>query len=49
MKRGLGKQSVEGKGFRLADEVGYIQNKAAEQVCQFFCVNDQDLFLVMGC
>ena len=30
MKRGLGKQSVEGKGFRLADEVGYIQNKAAE-------------------
>ena len=30
MKRGLGKQSVEGKGFRLADEVRYIQNKAAE-------------------
>jgi len=30
MKRGLGKQSVEGKGFRLAEEVRYIQNKAAE-------------------
>jgi hypothetical protein len=30
MKRGSGKQSVEGKGFRLADEVRYIQNKAAE-------------------
>ena len=30
MKRGLGKQSVEGKGFRPADEVRYIQNKAAE-------------------
>jgi hypothetical protein len=30
MKRGLGKQSVEGKGLRLADEVRYIQNKAAE-------------------
>jgi hypothetical protein len=30
MKRGSGKQSVEGKGFRLAEEVRYIQNKAAE-------------------
>ena len=30
MKRGWGKQSVEGKGFRLAEEVRYIQNKAAE-------------------
>ncbi len=30
MKRRLGKQSVEGKSFRLADEVHYIQNKAAE-------------------
>jgi hypothetical protein len=30
MKRGSGKQWVEGKGFRLADEVRYIQNKAAE-------------------
>ena len=30
MKRGLGKQSVEGKAFRLAEEVRYIQNKAAE-------------------
>jgi hypothetical protein len=30
MKRGSGKQWVEGKRFRLADEVCYIQNKAAE-------------------
>ena len=30
MKRGSGKQWVEGKRFRLADEVRYIQNKAAE-------------------
>src|SRR5260370_42014771 len=30
MKRGSGKQWVEGKGFRLAEEVRYIQNKAAE-------------------
>ena len=30
MKRGPGKQGVKGKHFRLADEVRYIQNKAAE-------------------
>lgn len=30
MKRGPGKQWVKGKQFRLADEVRYIQNKAAE-------------------
>jgi hypothetical protein len=30
MKRGSGKQWVEGKGFRLADEVRYIQDKAAD-------------------
>ena len=29
MKRGSGKQWVEGKSFRLADEVRYIQSKAA--------------------
>jgi hypothetical protein len=28
IKRGPGKQWVEGKSFRLADEVRYIQNKA---------------------
>ena len=31
IKRGLGKQMVEGKGFRLADEIRYIQDKAADQ------------------
>ncbi len=30
IKRGLGRQIVEGKGFRLADEIGYIQDKAAD-------------------
>jgi hypothetical protein len=30
MKRRSGKQWVKGKRFRLADDVGYIQNKAAE-------------------
>jgi hypothetical protein len=30
MKRGSGKQWVDGKRFRLADEVRYIQGKAAE-------------------
>lgn len=30
IRRGAGKQWVEGKRFRLADEVRYIQNKAAE-------------------
>jgi hypothetical protein len=30
IKRGPGKQWVEGKRLRLADEVRYIQNKAAE-------------------
>ena len=30
IRRGSGKQWVEGKRFRLADEVRYIQNKAAE-------------------
>src|ERR1700750_3326470 len=29
IKRGPGKQIVEGKGFRLADEVRYIQRRAA--------------------
>jgi hypothetical protein len=30
IKRGPGKQWVEGKSFRLADEVRYIRNKAAQ-------------------
>ncbi len=30
IKRGAGKQHVEGKDFRLADEVRYIQDKAAD-------------------
>jgi hypothetical protein len=30
IKRGLGRRMVDGKGFRLADEVRYIQGKAAD-------------------
>lgn len=30
MKRGSARQVVDGKGFRLADEVRYIQDKAAD-------------------
>jgi len=30
MKRGSARQEVDGKGFRLADEVRYIQGKAAD-------------------
>jgi hypothetical protein len=29
IKRGLARQMVDGKGFRLADEIRYIQDKAA--------------------
>lgn len=31
IKRGVGKQWVEGKALRLADEVRYIQRRAAQQ------------------
>jgi hypothetical protein len=30
IKRGSRRQMVEGKGFRLADEIAYIQDKAAD-------------------
>ena len=30
IKRGLARQVVDAKGFRLADEIGYIQDKAAD-------------------
>ena len=30
IKRGSARQEVDGKGFRLADEVRYIQGKAAD-------------------
>jgi len=30
IKRGSGRQTVAGKGFRLADEIRYIQDKAAD-------------------
>lgn len=30
IKRGSGKQTIEGKDFQLADEIDYIQSRAAE-------------------
>ena len=30
IKRGQARQVVDGKGFRLADEIAYIQDKAAD-------------------
>ncbi len=44
MKRGSGKQWVEGKRFRLADEVRYIQNKAAEHDGRVVTVGQLILF-----
>ena len=44
MKRGSGKQWVKGKHFRLADEVGYIQNKAAEHDGRVVTVGQLILF-----
>lgn len=44
IKRGSGKQWVEGKGFRLADEVRYIQGKAADHDGRLVTVGQLVLF-----
>lgn len=44
MKRGPGKQRAEGKGFRLAEEVRYIQDKAADHVGRVISVGPLILF-----
>jgi hypothetical protein len=44
IKRGSGKQFVEGKAFRLADEVRYIQAKAADHDGRFVALGQLVLF-----
>jgi hypothetical protein len=43
-KLGAGQRWVEGKDFRLADEVRYIQNKAAEHIGRVVSVGQLVLF-----
>src|SRR5438105_6610935 len=44
IKRGLGKRIVEGKSFRLADEVRYIQRRAADYDSRIVTIGQLILF-----
>ena len=44
IKRGLGKRPIEGKDFQLADEIRYIQRRAAEHDGRFVTVGSLALF-----
>ena len=44
IKRGPGKQHIEGKDFHLADEIRYIQRRAAEHDGRFVTVGSLALF-----
>ena len=44
IKRGPGKPIVEGKGFRLADEVRYIQRRAADHDSRIVTIGQLVLF-----
>src|SRR5438034_6490771 len=44
IRRGPGKRSVEGKSFRLADEVGHIQRRAAEHDGRIVTIGQLVLF-----
>jgi len=44
IKRGSGRQIVDGKGFRLADEVRYIQDKAADHDGRMVTIGQLILF-----
>ena len=44
IKRGLAKQVVDGKGFRLADEIAYIQDKAADHDGRIVTIGQLILF-----
>ncbi len=44
IKRGSGRQMVDGKGFRLADEVRYIQDKAADHDGRMVTISQLILF-----
>lgn len=44
IQRGPGKRRVAGQDFRLADEIGYIQRRAAERDSRFVTVGSLVLF-----
>lgn len=44
IKRGKGKQAVEGKDFRLAEEIRYIQDKAADHILRMVTIGQLILF-----
>ena len=44
IQRGSGRQMVDGKGFRLADEIGYIQGKAADHDGRIVTIGQLILF-----
>jgi hypothetical protein len=44
IKRGLGRRIVEGKSFRLADEVRYIQRRAADYDSRIVTIGQLILF-----
>ena len=44
IKRGPGKRHIDGKDFRLADEIRYIQRRAAEHDGRFVTVGSLALF-----
>jgi len=44
IKRGPGKRQIEGKDFRLADEIRYIQRRAAQHDGRFVTVGPLALF-----
>jgi len=44
IKRGPGKRMIEGKDFQLADEIRYIQGRAAEHDRRFVTVGSLTLF-----
>ena len=44
IKRGPGKRMVDGKSFRLADEVRYIQRRAAEHDSRVVSIGQVVLF-----
>jgi hypothetical protein len=44
IKRGASRQVVDGQGFRLADEIGYIQDKAADHDGRIVTIGQLILF-----
>jgi hypothetical protein len=44
IKRGAGRQVADGKGFRLADEIRYIQDKAADRDGRIVAIQQLILF-----